>query len=162
MACLFSWIHYNKANDSVLCFICAKQNAKNYFLSATKKEQAFISTGYSNWKKALQRFKEHQCSECHKLSVDDEVNIVQTHSNIYEISNEQTKKVLKSNRRCFIKIIECLQYMSRQGQPLQGHVGSESNFIQFLKLRSKDDPALLEWIQRTNTNKYTTHAGAHI
>ena len=26
---LFPWIHYNEANDSVLCFICAKQNAKN-------------------------------------------------------------------------------------------------------------------------------------
>ena len=58
------------------------------------------------------------------------------------------KKVLKSNRRCFIKIIECLKYMSRQGEPLEGDVGSESNFIQFVKLRSKDDPALLEWIQR--------------
>ena len=52
--------------------------------------------------------------------------------------------------------------MSRQGQPLQANVGSESNFIQFLKLRSKDDPALLEWIQRKNTDKCTTHTGAHI
>ena len=70
------------------------------------------------WKKALQRFKEHQCSECHKLSVDYEVNILKTHNNIYELSNERTKKVLKSDHRCFIKVIECPQHMSRQGQPL--------------------------------------------
>ena len=154
---LFPWIHYNEENDSILCFICAKKNEKNYLLPATKKEQAFISTGYSNWKKALQRFKEHQCSECHRLSVDYEVNILKTHGNIYEISNQQTKNTLKSNRRCFIKIIECLQHMSRQGQPIQGDIDSESNFIQLLKLRSKDDPALLEWIQRKNTDKYMTH-----
>ena len=144
---LFPWIHYNEKNDSVLCFICAKQNAKNYLLSARKKEQAFISTGYSNWKKALQRFKEHQLSECHKLSVDYDVNILKTNGDIYEISNEQTKKTLKSNRHCFIKIIECLQYMCPQGQPIQGDTDSESNFIQLLKLRSKDNPVLFEWIK---------------
>lgn len=47
--------------------------------------------------------------------------------------------------------------MSRQGQPVQGDTDSESDFIQLLKLRSKDDPALLEWIQRKNKDKYMTH-----
>ena len=32
----------------------------------------------------------------------------------------------------------------------------ESNFVQLLKLRAKDDSALLEWIQKTD-DKYTSH-----
>ena len=55
---------------------------------------------------------------------------------------------MKSNRRCFTKLIECLQYMSRQGQVVQGDTDEESNFLQLLRLRSKDDPVLSEWIQK--------------
>ena len=45
------WLHYNEENDSVLCFICAKQNAKENLISATKKEEAFLKGGFSNWNK---------------------------------------------------------------------------------------------------------------
>ena len=38
----------------------------------------------------------------------------------------------------FIKVIECLQYLSRQGHVMQGGTDDESNFIQLLKIRGKD------------------------
>lgn len=60
------------------------------------------------------------------------------------------------NRKCLMKIIECLQYLGRQGQPFQGHVDDESNFSQLLKLRAKDDPDLTKWMEQRN-NKYTSH-----
>ena len=44
--------------------------------------------------------------------------------------------------KCFIKVIECLQYLARQGQAMQGDTDDESNFIQLLKLRGKDKPLL--------------------
>ena len=49
----FRWLHYNEQNDSVVCFICVKQNAKLNLCAARNKELAFISEGFSNWKKAL-------------------------------------------------------------------------------------------------------------
>ena len=55
-----------------------------------------------------------------------------------------------------MKIIECLQYLCRQGQAIQGGTDDESTFVQLLKLRAKDDSALLEWIQKTD-DKYTSH-----
>ena len=36
---------------------------------------------------------------------------------------------------CFIKVIECLQYLARQGQAMQGDTDDESSFIQLLELR---------------------------
>ena len=55
-----------------------------------------------------------------------------------------------------MKIIECLQYLCRQGQAIQGGTDDESNFVQLLKLRANDDSALLERIQKAD-NKYTSH-----
>ena len=60
-------------------------------------------------------------------------------------SDAAKKKTMESNRICFI--IECLQYLARQGQAMQGDTDDESNFIQFiqlLKLRGKDQPLLLK------------------
>ena len=61
----FPWLHYNEKDDSVLCFICSQQSAKLNLRAAKNKESAFTSQSFTNWKKALTRFKEHQVSECH-------------------------------------------------------------------------------------------------
>ena len=77
----FPWLRYNEENDSVLCFICAKRKAKKKNDICTKKEEAFLKGGFSNWKKALDKFKEH----------DYEVNIPTSCRNIYELTSEQPK-----------------------------------------------------------------------
>ena len=67
---------------------------------------------------------------------------------MWEKSSDAAKKTMESNRICFIKVIECLQYLARQGQVMQGDTDDESNFIQLLKLRGKDQPLLLKWLER--------------
>ena len=54
------------------------------------------------------------------------------------MSSDTAKKTMESNRICFIKVIECLQYLAQQGQAMQGDTKDESNFVQLLKLRGKD------------------------
>ena len=53
-------------------------------------------------------------------------------------------------------IIECLQFLARQGLAFQGSIEEESNFSQLLQLRAKDRPELLVWLNRT-ADKYTSH-----
>ena len=72
------------------------------------------------------------------------------------MSSDAAKKTMESNRICFIKVIECLQYLARQGQAMQGNTDDESNFIQLLKLRGKDQPLLLKWLERKE-DRYTSH-----
>ena len=66
------------------------------------------------------------------------------------MSSDAAKKTMECNRICFIKVIECLQYLAGQGQAIQGDTDDEieSNFIQLLKLRGKDQPRLLKWLER--------------
>ena len=146
----------------MFCFICVQQNAKLNLRAARDKELAFISEGFSNWKKALTRLKEHQLSDCHKLAIDYQMNFPTTCGNVLEMSNDAEKKTMESNRICFIKVIECLHYLARQGLVMQGDTDDESNFIQLLKLRGKDRPLLLKWIERKRKkkrkeDKYTSH-----
>jgi hypothetical protein len=54
----FKWLDYNEPNDYVTCFIC-KKHSKNIEMEKNK-EEAFLSVGFRNWKKALDAFKEHQ------------------------------------------------------------------------------------------------------
>ena len=93
-------------------------------LSEVRKSALFL--------KALARLKEHQVSECHKIAIDYETNLSRTCGNAWEMSSDAAKKTMESNRICFIKVIECLQYLARQGQAMQGDTDDESNFIHTL------------------------------
>ena len=50
--------------------------------AARSKEVCFISKRFLNWKRALARFKEHQVSECHKISIDYATNLSRTCGNV--------------------------------------------------------------------------------
>jgi len=133
-----------------------QQNAKSNLRAARRKEISFISQGFSNWKKALTQFKEHQVSECHKIATDYQINLPRTCGNVLEMSSDAAKKTMESNCLCFIKVIESLQYLARQGMAMQGDTDDESNFNQLLKLRGKDLPLLLKWLERKE-DRYTSH-----
>ena len=82
--------------------------------------------------------------------------ISRTCGNVWEMSSDAAEKTMESNRMCFIKVTKCLQYLVRQGQAMQGDTDDESNFIQLLKLRGKDQPLLLKWLERKE-HRYTSH-----
>lgn len=149
----YPWLHYVVDKDAVLCFLCAKQKSK--LNSAKNKELVFILSGLSNWKNALAQFREHQNSYCHKLAVEYSRTIPSC-GNVVEMMNETARATMAENRRCLIAIIECLQFLARQGLAFQGNTEEESNVSQLLQLRAKDRLELLVWLNRT-ADKHTSH-----
>ena len=65
----WSWLHYDEDRDLAFCFACVVVYQKNLLQSAHFLEQAFISTGFSNWKDATAKFSKHEVSRCDKDSV---------------------------------------------------------------------------------------------
>ena len=63
---------------------------------------------------------------------------------------------METNWFCLLKIIGCLQFLARQAMSMQGDTDEESNFTQLLKLRGKDQPVLLKWLERKE-DKCTWH-----
>lgn len=152
----FPWLHYVEESDSVICYVCAHQNKKGNLSTAKNKELTFIKGGYSNWKNAIARFQEHQKSNCHILACEHQVGVIASSGNIIEMCNNAADTTIKQNRTCFLKIIESVRFLARQGLAMQGHTDAESNFNQLLKLRANDVPFLTDWLQRKN-DKYTCH-----
>ncbi|KAJ8034360.1 Zinc finger MYM-type protein 1 [Holothuria leucospilota] len=160
----FPWLSYDQSCDRVTCFICAKQNKASSLQVARNKEQTFITEGFYNWKKALLRFREHQNSNCHRIAFEQEVTIPATCRNVLDMCFEATKMKMEGRRQYLIKIIECLQFLGRQGIPIQGNTEDQSNFIQLLRLRARDNPFISKWVNSESETvrpkkeeKYTSH-----
>lgn len=85
-------------------------NTKGLLNLSTKKESAFISTGFKNWKKATGSdglFIKHEKSECHRAAVLG--NKPQT-KNVAEMLNSAVTVEKKTNSAVLVKIIETLHF----------------------------------------------------
>ena len=116
---------------------------------------AFTSKGFSNWKDATIGFKNHEASVSHKEALQVTL-LPTTHSDIGEMLSKQHADAKKENRECLPKILSNIQFLARQGIAFRGE-GDEmdSNFMQLLIIRGKDDPRIETWVQH-KTDKYVS------
>ena len=85
---------------------------------SSKQEKAFTLDGFGNWKKALQRFKEHESSQCHKESMD-KIILMHQPSVASKLATElENSQAL--HRTLLKKEISSIKYLLRQGMPLRG------------------------------------------
>ena len=102
---LYPWIAYNFDKDVVLCSYCAEAKKRNYFDLSTKREPAFIFKGFSNWKKALEKFQILEGSDCHNEAKQMKI-LAATTDPIDEQSNSKLADQKRNNRQIFLKILE--------------------------------------------------------
>ena len=137
----WAWLHYDEGRDLAFCFLCMQAAKEKKLQWAFNTDDAFISRGFSNWKKAVAKFEGHEGSKCHKESVFKIVTMPSTMGNVAASLSKQCEKEKIENRHCFLKILSTVKLLARQGLALRGLHGDEtnSNFIQFLKARGEDD-----------------------
>ena len=81
---------------------------KGYHIVCHRKDPAFISREFRNWKKTGERFLEHETSDCQKDHkklldmADDEVDVGEQISD--SLVNEKVK-----NRQMFLRILQNIQ-----------------------------------------------------
>ena len=125
----FPWLHYNEEEDSVFCFYCIKcikfglKGDKNFSKIVT-----FTHQGFHSWNKAVERFRMHQESEEHgwaKWKIVDAPKSTQ----IYEVLDTHAEKQMAKNRKCFMKLLQNLQFLALNNIAIQGHEKEKSNFL---------------------------------
>jgi len=143
----FSWLHYKASASGVVCFYCEKAEHLGLFQLSRNRKDAFITTGFRNWKKALQRFQEHAQSRSHQFAVE---RVAHHHAAQPVDSQLSTQRDAEQREaRCCLEIIfTSIQYLARQGLALRGHTEDEGNFKQLLLLRCTDKPAMQRWLDR--------------
>ena len=62
----FKWLSLCTTRKKLFCYYCVQCLEKGTLTFTKKKERAFITEGYGNWKKAVERFRRHEKSECHR------------------------------------------------------------------------------------------------
>lgn len=108
-------------------------------------DQSFVSTGFQNWKKAIEKFKAHEMSQAHKVAITTHTH--QAKSIDTQLSSAKALQQQQA-RSHLLKIVSSLQFLARQGTAIRGHENSEGNFRQLLRLRSEDVEGLESWIER--------------
>ncbi|KAJ1089934.1 hypothetical protein NDU88_003074 [Pleurodeles waltl] len=141
----FPWLHYSDRVAGVLCFHCAKAKLLKLTELSKNAEEAFCSTGYTNWKKAIERFKKHQSSYAHSYALSQ-----LAHYRGCQPINQQFSQQIQQQQNeawlCLNKIIHTIAFLAKQGLALRGHDDSNGNFRQFLCARAEDVPSLKQWI----------------
>ena len=102
-------------------------------LASTKRDPAFISSGYTYWQEATTGFKRHQAIACHREANEAVIMLPQQiHGDIVELLSQKYSDQKVKNREMFMKILQNLWFLAQQGLALRRSHGddTESNFCQ--------------------------------
>ena len=122
----------------VYCHQCKLATDMN--VRSSKADPAFSTEGFSNWKKAINRFKEHERSHAHQ-------HVVAAHISRQIPINQQLEKQptkTQQNRRCsLLKQISALRYLVRQGLAVRNDHAGGSNLTVLLQTVLEEE----KWVQ---------------
>ena len=80
----WKWLHYNEQKDSVTCYVCWHAHL-HHMLPNMKIDDAFIESGYTNWKNATDTkkgFNQHEKSAVHRSAVNRFVEVTSSTDDI--------------------------------------------------------------------------------
>ena len=151
----FDRLHYDATDDTAYCHLCLCTKAEKRFLARTKREPAFISRGYINWKDAKTAFNAHSLSTCHKEAVQSLKLSTET-GDVAEMLSAAHGAEKALNREMLRRILQNIRFFACRGLALRGGGdGEDSNFTQPLRPQEFDCPDVAAWIDK-KTNKYTS------
>ena len=76
------------------------------FLISTKREKAFISTGFNCWRDGTISFKKHQSKLCHREAVEAVISLpIEMSCGIGESLSNMCKQEKATNRKMFLTIL---------------------------------------------------------
>ena len=145
----FPWITVYTSSYKIFFHNC--RIAKKKGLITSFKSSTFVDNGFSNWKKALEKFEEHERSDNHREAVAK----VAAFFNATDVGAQLSavhKKTQLYKQRMLLKLLFTVQFLAQQGLSLRGHLEDvnhlEGNLYKLLLLRTEDCPELKSWIYK--------------
>ena len=78
---------------------------KKLLFSVRNADRCFLSEGFSNWKKAIEKFREHQQSKCHRAATESMIELPKKCGDVAEIHSDKLTKQKQLSRRIFVKVL---------------------------------------------------------
>ena len=104
--------------------------------------------GYSNWKKATERFGVHAKSAQHSLAA--ERLVASARMPIGTAMGRALAKEQQKNREVFTEIICTIRGLARSGSALRGHDDGSGRLMTMLDERSVTSPEMEAWLKKRN------------
>lgn len=157
----FKWLEYSVARNSAFCFPCQQFGRQNI---RTNKDALLSSSGFSNWKRALDSFREHEKTDLHKSSMTcwQSFKSTGTHGDVVELLHTASAEEISERRQYLQRIVGVTTFLGKQGIPFRGHDEQEAsqnpgNFLECMKLLKQFDPFLQKYTPPKNAT-YLTHS----
>ena len=132
------WLTYCETHHKVFCFSCRSALSRG-LICVPSKGHVFVSKGFDNWKKAKERFREHERCQVHREAMQ---------------LSHQLLVDQKYRREMLMKMLSSLRFLVCQGLAIRGHREEDSNLVQLLHCRSEDIHGLESWIK---DGRYLSH-----
>ncbi|XP_063313199.1 uncharacterized protein LOC134612706 isoform X2 [Pelobates fuscus] len=146
----FPWLHYSPQLKAVLCFTCGKAESMGLLGSSRRRDSVFTALGFSNWKKAREKFGSHQKSKSHEFATWKLMHALQNQKR--EAALEQQRKVRQAiPSACLNKLISAVRFLIHRGHTFQSHELIEENLFELLKFLGQDSEMFRYWLT-TNQN----------
>ena len=122
-----SWLEYSIKKDCVYCYYCRHFSFGSSALTKRKQHDAFVSTGFRNWKRALEKergFERRITSKHYIVACNNYLSYrqrIKTKRTVINILNSGRVQHIRRTRGRLIKIASLLLLCSRQMITIRGH-----------------------------------------
>ena len=141
------WLHYVKDKDQVFCFICMQADVQGLFHNITKRDTCFTTSGFSNWRKATERFNAHEYCAAHKDAAERLSPL--SRKPVIAMLSDAAAREQQVARRVLYDIFKTVRFLGREGLPFRGDEHNDGVFWQLLNDRCSDDKEM-SWLQNRN------------
>jgi hypothetical protein len=121
----FPWLHFSSEQQAVVCFVCAKTNSLGLLSLVSKSEPTFISKGYRNGKKAMEKFSSHEKTSTHGHAVS-QLQQIKIESVVGRLSKLHEKQQQAAGT-ALIVMFSSVRYLARLSLPLRVHKSDNGN-----------------------------------
>jgi len=102
----FQWLHYAAELQGVLCHVCARLSMNNQLGLSKCTEEAFTVAGFRNWKKAIEKFSDHENSHCHRQAMVQLAQMSSSESQpVCALLSKQKAEEQKVARKCEYSLV---------------------------------------------------------
>ena len=155
----FPWLTYSPSEDGVYCRYCFLFAPEHVGARASQLTCSLVQNSFRQWKKAIEKFEEHQLKQFHLHAKEAAQDFIDIHSGkrldiACEIEQGRLKQK-QANRIKLILIAEAIILVGRQGLSLRGHrddgplnldlpIENDGNFRAILRFAIQQGNKILE------------------
>lgn len=157
----FSWLAYSAEEEGAYCRFCVVFGVKETGKGNHQTFETLVETGFTNWKKALEKFKTHQNNKYHKKATEDVENFKLIYENkkndvISDIDSGR-KQLQEENRKKLIPIVRSILLCGRQEIALRGHRDDGPLSLKMPEENDGNFRALLRFALESGDNSLDQH-----